>query len=54
MAGDGVDQAAGAGGHGGVAPPAALLNGQPVQVVQRCVALGVEDAVHVLGPTDHP
>jgi hypothetical protein len=54
VAGDGVDQAAGAGGHRRVAPPATLLDCQSVQVVQRGIPLGVEDAVHVLGPPDDP
>ncbi|MDQ6725607.1 MAG: hypothetical protein M3066_05510 [Actinomycetota bacterium] len=54
VAGDGVDESTGSGGHCGVAPPAALLDDQPVQVGQRGVTLSIQDAVHVLGPSDHP
>jgi len=54
VAGHRIDQTAGSGAHRRVAPPAALLDDQAVQVGQRGVTLGVEDAVHVLGPTDDP
>jgi hypothetical protein len=53
VTGDGVDQAGGGCEHAGPAPPAADVTGQGVEVGQGGVALGVHDAVHVLGPADH-
>jgi hypothetical protein len=52
VAGVGVDQARGWREHPGPSPPPADVAGQGVEVGEGGVALGVHNAVHVLGPTD--
>ena len=53
VAGDGVQQAARRGRRRRSSTAAAALTGQLLEVGQRAVALGVEDAMHVLGAPDH-
>ena len=54
VAGMGVDQPARLRGDRGAAPASAHLAGDPVQVGQGGVTLGVHDLMHVLGPADDP
>ena len=51
--GVGVEQSPGGRRHRCAAPSAAALRDHLVEVVERGLAFGVEDGVHVVGPADH-
>ena len=52
MAGVGIDEASCRARLGGSSSSAAHLSGNPVEVAEGGVSLGIHDLVHVLGPAD--